>query len=349
MKFDLQEVNRIVEEAYEPMIVKEHGEEGARVLRDLLKTLHTIYEHIDPEVSIGPITIFKTLNDKSRPLSESTAITIRDLETLPQDAKGPFAIQVLDNGHLLLWNRITPDSGELSEQAVVYVYEDRVEKFFAKRKSRKVSKFYPSCASVFSIHAFGDLREAFEHYRAKMARTSYCQILNTAWYDNKRLFFKNGIEYILRNSLTQFLVAHFRGDAEVRPEQNVDDRHPIDIKVTWWNTKRLALIEIKWLGTPKDEKGKIGKTYSEYRAKEGAIQLAGYLDANRHYAATHTTIGYLVVIDGRRKGLKVSTTSINAEDGLHYEDKEIEYDPEYHKLRTDFAEPVRMFIEPIYT
>jgi hypothetical protein len=121
---------------------------------------------------------------------------------------------------------------------------------------------------------------------------------------------------------------------------------PIDIKVTWGFSNRIALIEIKWLGTPKYEDGHLGTPYTEARARAGAQQLSDYLDANRAFAATHITRGYLVVIDARRANLRPDTIALSHEDGIYYRDREIRYDPPFHTLRDDFAQPVRMFCEP---
>src|SRR5207248_846259 len=117
-----------------------------------------------------------------------------------------------------------------------------------------------------------ELGDALEHYRTKMVRESSCKILSKAWADEQRIFVKNAQEWVMRDSLTQFLKCHLRGNFEVRPEQVVDESHPVDIKVTWWGTNSLAIIEIKWLGTPKYDDGRLGTQYSDARAREGAKQ-----------------------------------------------------------------------------
>jgi hypothetical protein len=152
----------------------------------------------------------------------------------------------------------------------------------------------------------------------------------------------------MRNSLTQFLKHTLRGNVEVRPEQIVNATRPVDIKVTWFMSNRLALIEIKWIGASKGKKGKLTKRF-DGRAREGASQLADYLDANGVQAPAHESRGYLVVLDGRRGTLKSSTTHINTANGFKYEGKEISYSPEFHNKRSDFEVPFRMFIEPICT
>ena len=180
-----------------------------------------------------------------------------------------------------------------------------------------------------------------------MIKDSSCPTFNNVWHDEKRIYFKHAQEHIIRKSLTQYLKTTFRGDCEVRAEQNMDESHPVDIKITWSFSQRLALIEIKWLGTPCDGL-KVGKPYSEHRARDGAKQLSDYLDSNRNQSPYHITRGYLVVIDGRRRGINQHVThQVNRENAFYFESKEISYNPKYHELRNDFEEPIRMFAEPL--
>ncbi len=136
-------------------------------------------------------------------------------------------------------------------------------------------------------------------------------------------------------------------DAEVRPEQNVSETQPIDIKITWTFAPKQALIEIKWLGKSKHPDGKLATTYGPARAQNGAQQLADYLDMNEEAVPGHVVRGYLVVFDGRRRRLGRSATSIRESDGLYYQDKEIHYEPAHDKERDDFEKPVRFFVQPV--
>ncbi len=126
----------------------------------------------------------------------------------------------------------------------------------------------------------------------------------------------------------------------------MDESHPVDIKVTWTLTNRLAIIEIKWLGKSRSKSGKLVK-YADARANEGARQLADYLDWNRTQTLDRQTKGYLVVIDARRRGLTEKSTFVNHKNGMHYYDIEIVFKPAFHEKRTDFEKPIRMFAEPI--
>ena len=339
-------VNALLESHYVSSIQRDYGDAGIKALRRLLEALHNVYYYIAPENLQHPLVLFKTLEDRFRPIPDA-AITIVNTDTLTQEVRGRVFIQILDNDQMLLWRDIAPDIGQLSEQAIVYEYNTGSEIFILKGLRKEVPRIAFSGPSTFAIPTFTDLRSALEHYRTKSVRYCSCPILGQVWSDNDRIFFKNAQEFLMRQSLTYFLKATLRDDAEVRPEQVVDESHPVDIKVTWGYAQRLALIEIKWLGTPRYDDGHLGKAYSDSRANDGAAQLSDYLDKNARQVPTHITRGYLVIIDGRRRGLREDTATIDTENGLYYQNKEIEFDPRFHEIRADFEVPIRMFVEPI--
>jgi len=346
MSIDLEEMRDLVHELYVMMVIQQHGSPGAAALKELLAALHKIYRWLDPEAVRDRVVVFKALSDSDQPLAHNKAVRVQRPEGFAQHEGGPFVIQVLESGEFLLWKEETPDPAQLSAVAVVYEYSSRSEYFFAKGERRKAPKIDAAYASVFAIPAFSTLRDALSAYGTVMARLSTCEILKKAWFGDNRLFFKAKPEATMRRSLAQFLASTLR-DAEVRPEQIVDETHPVDIKVTWMLSNRLALIEIKWLGESKDETtGKVTTSYSASRARDGAKQLADYLDANRERASERRTRGYLVVFDARRRGLTEKATEIVRDAGLYYADIDVPYDPKYHEQRVDFDEPVRFFVEP---
>jgi hypothetical protein len=151
----------------------------------------------------------------------------------------------------------------------------------------------------------------------------------------------------MRRSLHSFLTNRLR-DAEVLPEQNVNERNPADLKITWSFTRSQALIEIKWLGKSRNPEKKMVEHYDQ-RACDGADQLADYLDKYRTSNPIVDARGYLVVIDGRRRSLNKETTTVSREDGMYYENREIEFNPKHHEVRTDFERPIRMFAEPVFS
>jgi hypothetical protein len=340
---DHDALRRIAHDLYVPVIHAKHGDEGTGALRVVLEFLGRFFERIEPELLKAPLIVLHPISGFDEATLPTNPSLAQDIPSLAPLVRGPCVIRIRERG-FECWSDKSIDLSIVSKKAVVYCFDRGAERFVVDGADHPVRAVETTQASFFARPTFGSLREALQRYRLRV-RTSSCLLFNAAWEDGNRLFFRSGAEQEMRRSLHQYLAAVLR-DAEVRPEQNVDESHPVDIKVTWMFTTRLALIEIKWLGKSRDA-GKITANHGDARAKSGAKQLADYLDGNRSQAPEHITRGYLVVFDGRRRGLNAESTTVNRENGLHYEGVEIAFDPEYHKVRDDFEEPIRLFCEPI--
>jgi hypothetical protein len=345
MTIDLQAMANVFEEAFLPFVVQQHGEQAGPAVRSILTFIKGFYQHVAPESQNEKIIVFQSLDPAARPIKKP-GIECSSLIEVVNKVAGPCAIQVIPSGIFIVWAKHAIDPANLSLHSVVYSFHQGVEHFHAKKKSKLLAQLMPGRSSNFAVPTFSSLRDALASYRDTTARTSSCEILNTAWYDENRLFFVAGPEETIRRSLTRFLKITFNGSAEVRQEQIVDESHPVDIKVTWFMSNRLALIEIKWLGRSRDKK-KIKSTYSESRARSGAKQLADYLDSNKIQAPVQETRGYLVVVDARRAKLALNRATISSDHGLKYANSEIQYSPKYHESREDFENPIRMFVNPV--
>jgi hypothetical protein len=344
---DIEAMKTIAEELYTPMVVGQHGDTGGIALRRILYAIETLYKHLPPETLTGKVVVFSRVTEDNAALIDGSYSTLRDLSLISQEYCENFAIQVQPDKTWLLWKNIQPDIRPIAQKAVVYTYYNRLEYFHAKNKSTIVTKLQTAYSSNFAIPTFDQLQDALEHYGSQMIRHSSCKLFKTVWHDENHILLKNAQEHVMRDSLTQALKCILR-EAEVRPEQSVNESKPVDIKVTWTFTNRLALIEIKWLGKSiNQDTGKLTNDYTNSRATEGAKQLAHYLDLNKEQSPGHITRGYLVVIDARRKGVNSNTNIIDKTQGLHYKDIELIFNPEYHKIRDDFEQPIRMFAEPI--
>jgi hypothetical protein len=342
---DINRMRKIAESLYSPMVEAIHGERGTRALRDVLEFLQAFYKRLAPETRKSRILVLKHLDDVTLdPLLDANECP--SVSHMPTFSDDQVVVQVLQNGRSLVSQTAVVDPVQAAQESVVYTYEERIEKFYAGAEVRTVCNPGVGYASIFAVPTFDDLKLALDEYRDKHARKTSCQILAQAWKGQKRIVFRNAPESTMRNSLTQFLKDCVRGDVEVRPEQVVDQSHPVDIKVTWYMSNRLGLIEIKWLGASKKGPNKLTR-YSEGRARKGAKQLADYLDGNAVQAPQQETRGYLVIFDGRRGGVKPWTTRINHANGFKYEHAEIVFSPKYHHTRSDFDPPTRMFMEPV--
>jgi hypothetical protein len=171
---DLEAMNAIAQQLYVPIVVRAHGDAGGEILRSLLVFLRELYQYVPPETVTGRVVIFKTIDSAARPVPVHQAVKSKAFEALAQNLKGPCTLQVLHNGEVFLWVGRTHDPKELASVAVVYTYEDRIERFYARNEVAVVEKVLPECASNFSISTFEDLRAALESYRTTMVRKSSC-------------------------------------------------------------------------------------------------------------------------------------------------------------------------------
>lgn len=326
-------------------IAKDYGDVGVEYFKAILKVIPQIFKNIIPK-NFNSIIIFK-----SNAFDISTVVSkyqiIQDFSHLASIREKSIIIQVKSINEIFVTQEEI-DMSILLKDNFFYQYLNEEESFQTKTKNCPLPQVAGSY-SVFAVSTFKDLDEALAHYDITIAGYAKCPYIKDALLTEKRIFLKPKPEHLLRDSLRHFLEARLRGDSiTVLPEQNVDETQPVDIKVAWGYTNHQALIEIKWLGKSLDLKtSTFTATYSEARAKEGAQQLANYLDAHKPQTPTHNTKGYLVVFDLRRNGTKVDTSTIDTVNGLHFKNKEIDYNPKFHETRIDFSKPVRLFIPPV--
>ncbi|MFC3714321.1 hypothetical protein ACFOMD_17260 [Sphingoaurantiacus capsulatus] len=350
MQIDIDAMREIAESMYVPHARRHFGSSGTEALRQLVTALRRIYRDLDPSLYTGTLMVVARPDGADTTSSLGTPIhNIGAGQPIQHQIAGNCAVNALPNGRLEIYN-LLPDAIQLSHEAVVYAYSNRVERMFIGGEIFTIPNPSPAAmASIFARPTFSSLDAALARYATHVVNKTICFILahhaDGIWAEQNRLFLRAKPEEVMRRSLHQFLRDAFP-DAEVRPEQIVDESHPVDIKVTWADTTHRAIIEIKWLGDSVDAAGKITTIYRDARANEGAKQLSDYLDADSATAPRLRTRGYLVVFDARRRGLTESQSTIDHEKGHYYRDRDINYDPDYHAKRLDFANPVRMFAEP---
>ena len=338
---------KIAQDQFALLIREDYGVDGFEKLTFLTDAITNIYKHLNFS-SFTRIVIYTAL-DEGEALSlehseSSDYVVYQSFQNLAQINGTELTIEVRENLDLLVSIDFIPSVDILREKAIIYERKRSSETILGKTKQKPLRQI-PNAESYFSIQTYKELDVALEDYKVKVARFSdNCPHLAAVWLDPNKIFFKPKPEYKMRDSLTYFLQISLRG-AEVRPEQIVDKSHPVDIKVTWNLTNKLALIEIKWLGKSLNQLGK-EFPYTASRALKGAKQLADYLDANKLQAPDKIAKGYLVIFDGRRWGTNPKTREISRINGFHFENNKIQYNPDFHKARSDFAKPVRFFMEP---
>lgn len=336
---------------HEPLAIagRQFGDPGSKRLKGILRFLkrcaHHSTVHETSEITVFALMQSDPLVERLRPQHASAfSFGVTVLGSIHR-----LVVEIRDDDTPFVWNNLPPEVGSAIQTGIVYSLSQSVETFSIKGTSVAVPKVIEDAVSQFLLNHFTDLKRALRAYRDSMARTSKCHLLREAWADDNRLWFDTEPEYRLRKALHNYLYSFLRfDDIDLREEQNVDDSHPVDIKILWRMENRTAIIEVKWIGKSiRLETKKITATYGDARARTGAKQLAGYLEKHRQEAAKEDTRGYLVVFDCRRKRLETSATGIERAEGLYYKDREIRYHPEFHKRRQDFEEPLRMFLEPV--
>lgn len=346
---DLERLRRLVAESYTVAIERRYGASGMERLRDLTAALDTIHEELAYELLADGLTVFSTLDPHHRPLPAATTMPVTP-SRLPTLVQGRATVQVLPD-HSLLLSCEEQDPMQLASDAVVYHFDGR-DRFVIDGEFHDVMNVTPF-PSIWGTPTFFILEDALEFYRDSIALVCDCDILaDELWHDrDRRWFLRNRPEDSMQHSLWRYLRQTMRGTnrvVEVDREQPVDGRRPPDIKITWAQSKRIALIEIKWIGKSVDRSGTRISRFEpdEADANRGAQQLVDYLDANFRRAVNHQSKGYLVVFDARRRNLRLESRDLSREDALYFLLRDIAWVPD-HSTRHDFETPLRCFLRPL--
>lgn len=325
-------------------VEERYGPSGMAALRLLAEGLERIGEQLAYELLADGLTVFATLDPAARPMPEGSSTKVRD-DQLPAVVERTAVIQVTAEGLLVTTESL--DLTALSEQAVVYRYDERDHLVFDGDLWTVDNP--TSFPSRWRTPTFFDLAASLTHYQTAVAPTCRCPYLRDVWHDpDRRWLLINKPEKTFQDSLEQHLISSLRlGRVELRREQPVGDNKPPDIKVTWSQTNRLGLVEVKWMGASVHAtEPRISWEPDEYEVKRGAVQLVGYLRRNAEETPEHQTMGFLVVLDARRKDIEYDTTELTREQAMYYATRDVALDPDYATARHDFADPVRCFLLP---
>lgn len=324
------------------------------------KSLKEIYRYFEPCFFSGDFFLCKNLNDENC-LDEGSYSLLYDKNILLNRTSGTIVIQVFkDDKMYFSENQNIENLLSKQNDTLIYHYKDNKEYFYANGEKIDITIY--NTGSRFATQ-FNDLVVALSNYTVKKIRHSSCRHFSQSWSstESNRLFFKGGgrgnniPEKFMQESLYEFLDSNLsRGiSMESSREFNIVGDYskpkPVDIKITWREANRIALIEVKFMGAVKKESD--GKIYhlSDARANRGIIQLKGYHDSVKSDLPTTIIKSFLVVIDGRRNNLSATQKTINTTDGMYFKDIEIviDDDKKFHESIQGFEKPIRMFVEPI--
>lgn len=343
------ELKAIASGLFAPRIAEDLGRWGSVTLQSMLRSLRAIHRAISTERLSRGLTVVALEEDGARLLMSPPA-TISQYRHLTTFHSGgdPLSIQVRPDGSFHAWaEAVSLDN--IEGKFLAYRFDGPRNEYFVTPIAEHSVPELSAAPSYFGVPYFRELQDALVDYGQSLARKSQCPVLARTWRDEKRLMFRPKPEADMRRSLESYLRASLRDYSEIviMPEQNVNESRPVDIKVVWSGENRVALVEIKWLGMSHGE-GPEAKTvtFSASRARDGAMQLADYLDLYAREATHEETRGYLAVFDARRRRIKPTSVSLSSADGMHFRSNEIDY-PQIVLDRFDFAPPVRMFCEPV--
>lgn len=335
------------------------GKEGTEGLTILLNSIRSFFSEIPPDMTstrfvfIYPVQNRKRIVDYSGTPPFANAISVSNLSGHGRRIMKASAILVFVKSDCVYDIAELGDSLPyelLSKESLIFVNENGVDRFIIGGHSKKMTQVVTGAASNFAMATVQNLEDALAAYRKDAAEVS-CPILKDVWVDGQhglRLVFVNRPEATMRRSLERFLAVKINADVSVRSEHNTDESMPVDLIVNWFGSKFRALIEIKWLGKSltRNSTGDKFTEYKESRSQQGADQLVGYIDREKSTEPSAQVKGYLVVFDGRRKGVIDANTPISSGSALYFRDKDIVLSRDYAIEREDFAPLIRYFLEP---
>lgn len=341
-----EDILAVVSEAYEFKLSQIVEEKPGELLRSISSLVSNLYRYADYSLSNcnWHVVIIDDNDNRLRDDLVIESLNPSSINSFLRDTNRDTLYMTYISGRIYILDgeRCEDDI----ENIIVYVRDELGEYLRVYDNLIEVNAPLNTGKSVFDKEHFVNLREALQRYSNAMVKESTCHIIQSCWHDTNRIVLSNRPEEKMQKSLSNYLRASLR-EAEVDEEHNTDRTNPVDIRITWMFENRTALIEIKWLGKSVSSSGGF-TAYYDQRARDGAQQLANYLDNQQTSTPGRPTKGYLVVIDARRKGVSSpSVSSISCREGLHYLHKDVEYDPPFHELRSDFSEPFRMFAKPI--
>lgn len=353
-----KEIITAISSSYPIEILKAYDKDlrSMKSLELIAKSLNDIYRYFEPSFFKGNFYVCNHFNDDIT-LNEVTGKIINhNKNILLNKTSGNIIIQIFNDGKLILWENEDPNSLIGRVDALTYFFNSNKEYFYAYNAKIDITT-YP-VGSRFATH-YIELKEALGTYSVERIFHSSCPHFFGVWYDANRIFLrgegsgKNIPEEFIQKSLHEFLTIFLslRGvSIEVLREFNVggEKPKPVDIRIQWKEANRIALIEVKWLGTVKGSDGKIAYNHDNSKANAGIIQLKGYYDSALRDMPATIIKPFLVVIDGRRKNLTETTTTISYADGMFYKDVDlvIDDDKKFHESIIGFEPPIRMFSAP---
>lgn len=353
MSYNSEAMAQLAQSHFQVFVELQYGAAGTDALQQVLRAARRIFQVRTPESFAGGLVVVARLDGSASEDDEfEPADDVYEVQALGE----AILIEVRPDGVFARPRRPQDVTTNIAAACVVYEFAPRGNSYHEAivLPDREVDLPNPNgYASSLAAPTFWELEDVLNHYHHNLARNGTCKILKTAWADDggaRRLVFVNHPEQIMRSSLAQHLRSSLRDLKAVRvnEEQNQSETEPVDIEVSWGFTTHIALLEIKWLGrclnATSDQLASY--TYSDARARDGVPQLEGYIDDAHERNPGYEIRGYLVVFDGRRRGIQNwAPGEVSAANAWHYMDRQIDYAGTIPN-RIEFRDPIRFYLEP---
>jgi len=338
-------------------------DEGAKVISSLVDGIKEFFKHFSPEDHSARFVFLSNPRLKTQDFELPWSNCGIQFQSLRRKELHNWTRKINADDSVYVWVKsedcfevsVFNDSVDLeswAQNAVLFANDSGKDTFFIGGNTFEMPQIAHGFSSIYATPTISDLNLALEKY-ANIARKPTCLTLQQVWYggvSGPRLVFVTKPEHIMRDSLYQYLNYSLVSDATVRREHNTDATKPVDIFVDWFGVRSRALIEVKWLGEA------IAKgleqppfTYTKFsnsRAQEGMQQLVDYMDREECTDPDTKVQGYLVVIDGRRRGITPNLDELPEDQAFHYQDKGIELSRDYSEERDDVESVRHIFMEP---
>jgi len=344
---------------YTIKVIKAFGysDKSIKALETTAKSLKEVYRYFEPSFFSGKFYLFKSFSDKVI-FDEQSAIHLYDKNILINKTSGNIFLQILDGDKMLMWTDQDENTLTSSDEVLTYYFQNNQEFYLANGETIDITEY--NAGSRFASQ-YEDLKNALTKFGISKIYRSSCAHFSKSWKDPNRLFFiglgsgNNVPEKYMQLSLYEFLTTYqdfarginMESSREYNNSGDFTKPKPVDIKITWRESNRSAMIEVKFIGTIKKEDGEIYE-HSDPRANKGITQLKGYHDAHLTDLPSTLLKSYLVIIDGRRNNLTKDMTTITNDNGMYYKDIDIviDGDKEFHKSVLGFEKPIRFFASP---
>jgi hypothetical protein len=341
---DSQLLKQLSDSSYEVAVLRKHGASGVQTLAAVMDVVVRLLKVMPYEVLTEGVYVVAPLAGTVNPTEGDEFVYIGSVEELSGRMLSGLTVCIRGPRDIIVWPK--PDVGILGlDSFIAYRYVHNVgEEVLIDEKTWPIRSDAPWPCSK-SPPTFSELEEALLHYAEITRRPDHCPYICSAWRDDRRLAFLPKPERLLRKSLF-FALRYSLRFAQVREEQNQDETKPVDIEVSWWDGRRAALIEVKWMGRSGPRNGPFTTVFSESDAVKGLRQLDDYLERREGVTPNVPVIGHIFVYDARRCGVKADSVTVSSANGGYYRMRDIKY-PEEILAKPRIGRPIRCFLEPV--